>query len=42
MASISLHQLTKTYGSGKQALQVLHLAYTQHLLILHMERMVLV
>ena len=24
MASISLHQLTKTYGSGKQALQVLH------------------
>lgn len=24
MASISLHQVTKTYGSGKQALQVLH------------------
>jgi hypothetical protein len=22
MASISLHQVTKTYGSGKQALQV--------------------
>mgnify|MGYP003894536727 CR=1 FL=1 len=24
MASISLHQVTKTYGSGKQSLQVLH------------------